>query len=164
MKQDSTEKSIRRARNGAILLIVAVFVAALVTFVPSFRLPSVHGDEETVGEEPKVTYIAARPSVEPTPTPTVTSLKVSTFGTELTADGFTTYVGDRAVVLSATVEPFISHPPIVWSVSDTESASLVVSDDRTKCEFNALKPAGKKDLTVSCYGAEVTFPVFLWER
>ena len=89
MKQDSTEKSIRRARNGAILLIIAVFVAALVTFLPSFRLPSVHGDEEAVDEEPKVTYIAARPSVEPTPTPTVTSLKVSTFGTELTADGFT---------------------------------------------------------------------------
>ena len=164
MKQDSMEKSIRRARNGAILLAAAVLIAVLVNFVPSFRLPALHRAEEAVEETPKVTYIAARPSVEPTPTPTITGLKVSTYGTELTADGFTTYVGDKAVVLTAAVEPYLSHPPITWSVSDTECAALAIGDDRTKCEFRALKPAGKKELTVSCYGAEVTFPVYLWER
>ena len=98
----------------------------------------------------------------PVPTPTVDSIEVYAFGRELDADGFTAYVGDKPFTLSAYPQPEISHPQISWSVGD--SVELSVSSDTLTCEFTALKPTGKNELTVLCYGAEVTIPVYLWER
>ena len=98
----------------------------------------------------------------PVPTPTVDSIEVYAFGRELDADGFTAYVGDKPFTLSAYPQPEISHPHISWSVGD--SVELSVSSDTLACEFTALKPTGKNELTVRCYGAEVTIPVYLWER
>jgi hypothetical protein len=98
----------------------------------------------------------------PVPTPTVDSIEVYAFGRELDADGFTAYVGDKSFTLSAYPQPEISHPQISWSVGD--SVELSVSSDTLTCEFTALKPTGKNELTVSCYGAEITIPVYLWER
>ena len=90
----------------------------------------------------------------PVPTPTVDSIEVYAFGRELDADGFTAYVGDKPFTLSAYPQPEISHPQISWSVGD--SVELSVSSDTLTCEFTALKPTGKNELTVRCYGAEVT--------
>ena len=98
----------------------------------------------------------------PVPTPTVDSIEVYAFGRELDADGFTACVGDKPFTLSAYPQPEISHPQISWSVGD--SVELSVSSDTLTCEFTALKPTGKNELTVRCYGAEVTIPVYLWER
>ena len=98
----------------------------------------------------------------PVPTPTVDSIEVYAFGRELDADGFTAYVGDKPFTLSAYPQPEISHPQISWSVGD--SVELSVSSDTLTCAFTALKPTGKNELTVRCYGAEVTIPVYLWER
>lgn len=98
----------------------------------------------------------------PVPTPTVDSIEVYAFGRELDADGFTAYVGDKPFTLSAYPQPEISHPQISWSVGD--NVELSVSSDTLTCEFTALKPTGKNELTVRCYGAEVTIPVYLWER
>ena len=98
----------------------------------------------------------------PVPTPTVDSIEVYAFGRELDADGVTAYVGDKPFTLSAYPQPEISHPQISWSVGD--SVELSVSSDTLTCEFTALKPTGKNELTVRCYGAEVTIPVYLWER
>lgn len=98
----------------------------------------------------------------PVPTPTVDSIEVYAFGRELDADGFTAYVGDKPFTLSAYPQPEISHPQISWSVGD--SVELSVSSDTLTCEFTALKPTVKNELTVRCYGAEVTIPVYLWER
>ena len=98
----------------------------------------------------------------PVPTPTVDSIEVYAFGRELDAVGFTAYVGDKPFTLSAYPQPEISHPQISWSVGD--SVELSVSSDTLTCEFTALKPTGKNELTVRCYGAEVTIPVYLWER
>ena len=98
----------------------------------------------------------------PVPTPTVDSIEVYAFGRELDADGFTAYVGDKPFTLSAYPQPEISHPQISWSVGD--SVEVSVSSDTLTCEFTALKPTGKNELTVRCYGAEVTIPVYLWER
>ena len=98
----------------------------------------------------------------PVPTPTVDSIEVYAFGRELDADGFTAYVGDKPFTLSAYPQPEISHPQISWSVGD--SVELSVSSDTLTCKFTALKPTGKNELTVRCYGAEVTIPVYLWER
>ena len=93
----------------------------------------------------------------PVPTPTVDSIEVYAFGRELDDDGFTAYVGDKPFTLSAYPQPEISHPQISWSVGD--SVELSVSSDTLTCEFTALKPTGKNELTVRCYGAEVTIPV-----
>ena len=98
----------------------------------------------------------------PTPTPEITSIKLYAFGRELDADGFTAYVGDKPFSISVELEPQIRYAPVSWFISD--SASLSVSDDGLSCEFTALKPTGKNELTVSCYGAETTIPVYLWER
>ena len=98
----------------------------------------------------------------PVPTPTVDLIEVYAFGRELDADGFTAYVGDKPFTLSAYPQPEVSHPQISWSIGD--SVELSVSGDTLTCEFTALKPTGKNELTVRCYGAEVTIPVYLWER
>ena len=160
-KEDGTIRALKQAKNGAILLAVISVIGILLAFFP---FHSLHRTNETVEEAPKVTIIPARPSTTPTATPTVNSIKVFAYGTELTADGFTTYVGDRSVVLSVEIEPEIKRPQILWSVSDTESASLVISDDRMSCKYTALKPSGKNELVVSCYGAKAVFPVYLWKR
>ena len=66
--------------------------------------------------------------------------------------------------LTAEVDPKMVHPPLYWSISDPESANLSVGDDRLSCSFTALKPSGKNELTVKCYGMEYTIPVYLWKR
>ena len=98
----------------------------------------------------------------PRPTPAVDTIEIYAFGRELDADGFTAYVGDKPFLLSAYPQPELAQPEITWSVGD--SAELKVSEDGLTCEFTALKPSGKNELTVRCYGAEVTIPVYLWER
>lgn len=160
-KEDSAKKALKQAKIAAILLGLVAAAGIFLAFLPFLPL---HREKETVQETPKVIYIQARPSTGPTATPTVSSIKVLTYGTELTADGFTTYVGDRAINLSVVIEPEMKHPPVYWSVSDTESASLAVSDDRMSCQYTALKPSGKNELIVRCYGAEAVFPVYLWKR
>ena len=96
------------------------------------------------------------------PDTTVDSIEVYAFGCELDADGFTAYVGDKPFTLSAYPQPEISHPQISWSIGD--SVELSVSSDTLTCEFTALKPTGKNELIVQCYGAKITIPVYLWER
>jgi hypothetical protein len=104
----------------------------------------------------------------PSPTPTVTSIRLYAFGRELDAEGFTAYVGDKAFTLTVEVEPEIKNPAVSWSITDShdssESAALVISPDGMSCEFTALKPTGKNELTVRCFGAEIVIPVYLWER
>jgi len=98
----------------------------------------------------------------PIPTPTVEGIEIYAFGRELDADGFTAYVGDKGFTLSAYPVPSVTNPRIEWLSSD--SFSLDVSDDTLTCVFTALKPSGKNELRVRCYGAEVIIPVYLWER
>ena len=102
------------------------------------------------------------PPPTPTPTPSVESIEVYAFGRKLDADGFTAYVGDKPFTLSAYPQPNLPRPEVTWSVGD--SASLSVSGDTLTCEFTALKPSGKNELIVRCYGAEVVIPVYLWEK
>ena len=45
-------------------------------------------------------------------------------------------VDDRPVVLSVEMVPYMSHPPVDWSVSDDTAASLSVSSDNKQCEFS----------------------------
>ena len=111
---------------------------------------------------PAPEIIETLPPATPVPTPTVDAVEVYAFGRKLDADGFTAYVGDKPFTLSAYPQPELSNPQISWSIGD--SVDLSVSGDTLTCEFTALKPSGKNELTVSCYGAELTIPVYLWER
>ena len=103
----------------------------------------------------------------PSPTPTVTSIRLYAFGRELDADGFTAYVGDKAFTLTVEVEPKVRNPAVSWSILDShggnDSAELAIGPDGLSCEFKAIKPTGKNELTVRCFGAEVVIPVYLWE-
>ena len=154
----------RPAAIGAVLLAIAVVIATAIMLLTSRQPNTAPKPEETVLENPKVTVIPARPSVEPTADPIINSMKLYAFGGEITTeDGFTAYVGDK-ITLSVALEPRYTHPPIYWSVSDTDAARLSVSDDRLSSEFTVLKSAGKTELTVSCYGVENVYPVYLWGK
>ena len=121
--------------------------------------------EETPIQVAQVQVIAsAAPTVTPAATPTITDIKLIAYGRELTGDGFTLYVGDKPVDLYVDIEPDLSNPPVYWSVSNEDAASLTVSTDRMSCSFAALKPVGKIELRVRCYGTELVMPVYLWER
>ncbi len=138
-------------------LIVTAYTAGIV-----FNISANARDVEPVPTAEIVETAAPTPVPTPTPTPTVTGIKLYAFGRELGADGFTAYVGDKPFSISAELEPQLPSAHVSWSISD--SASLSVSGDSLSCEFAALKPTGKNELTVNCYGFETTIPVYLWER
>ena len=180
-EDDSLKSSLKPLNVFAVILAIATVIAVFINFLPLIQFRPVtlpdsfspsellsqwrsRKTEEPVEETPKVIYFQARPSVEPTPTPAITSFRLFAYGRELGPDGFTTYVEDKPVVISLEMLPFMSHPPVSWSVSDGEAASLSVSKDGKSCEFAALKSAGKIELTVSCNEAEITMPVYLWSR
>ena len=151
-------------RPFAIMLVAATVIAIVLNFLALYHREKTN---EIVLEEPdsKVIVIQARPSTGPSPTPTITSLKLFACGGELGEDGFTAYVEDRPIEITVEIEPkMIRRLPIYWSVSDEKAAMLTINDDGTSCKFSALKPAGKTELSVRCYGEEVTIPVYLWER
>lgn len=151
-------------RSFALMLVIATVIAIALNFLTLYQRERAN---EILLEEPdsKVIVIQARPSTGPSPTPTINSLRLFAGGGELGADGFTTYVEDRPIEITVEIEPtMIRRPPIYWSVSDEKAALLTINDDGTSCKFSALKPVGKTELTVRCYGEEVTIPVYLWER
>ena len=104
----------------------------------------------------------------PVPTPTVDSIRLYAFGREIDADGFTAYVGNKPFMLSVELEPEMKHAAVSWSIMDSKgssgSAILNAGDDGMSCEFTAVNPTGKNELTIRCYGAETVIPVYLWER
>ncbi len=152
------ENPLQWTRSFAIMLAAATVIAIALNFLSLYYREK---KDEVLTEEPasKVIVVPARPSTAPTP-----SLRLYAAGSELGEDGFTMYVEDRPLEITAVMEPKLTRPPIYWSVSDDKAATLTVSDDRTSCKFSAIKPAGKIELTVSCYGTETVIPVYLWNR
>ena len=164
MRETEQKSILRPSAIGAVLLIIAVIIATTINFM------TVGGEGKKAASaapaEPTslVTTIPARPSSTPVATPTVNSIRLYAFGSELNEEGFTAYVGDRPFTLSVVLDPEINRAPVNWTLSDSESARLSVSDDRLSCEFTAMKPSGRNELTISCYVKEAVFPVYLWER
>ena len=144
------------ASIGALLIILSLTAGIFVTKYTD-------KPELTPESTSKVIVVPAR-TPGPTITPTVSSIRLYAAGAELGTDGFTMYVGDKALKLTAEVEPKMVHPPVYWSFSDPESANLSVGDDRLSCAFTPLKPSGKNELTVKCYGMELVIPVYLWQK
>ena len=163
LRENEREQTTRSATIGAVLLAIAVLIATAVMLLTSGAIKVEAKPEEPVVETSKVTVVPARPSVEPTADPILNSMKLYAFGSEITEDGFTAYVGDK-ITLSVVLEPRYTHPPVNWSVSNIDASRLAIADDRLSCEFTVLKSTGKTELMISCYGVETVFPVYLWER
>ncbi len=121
-------------------------------------------------EEKPIPTMEIIETAEPTPppTPTVEFIRLYAFGREIDSDGFTAYVGDKPITLTVEVEPAVKQPNISWSICDSrnsnESAAFSVSGDTMSCEFTAVKPTGRNEMTIRCYGTEIIIPVFLWEH
>ena len=140
---------------GVALIALGLVAAGLACF-------TLGRDQSARAAATPVPTVTATPVPTPTPTPTVNGLALYAFG-RLLDEGFTAYVGDT-VTVTVKSDPELPTAKFTWRVSDEESAKLVVSKDTASCEFTALKPSGKNELTVSCYGAELTIPVYLWNR
>lgn len=140
---------------GVALIVLGLVAAGLACF-------TLGREQSARAAATPVPTATATPMPTPTPTPTVNGLALYAFD-RLLDEGFTAYVGDT-VTVTVKSDPELPKASFTWSVSDEESAKLVVSKDTASCEFTVLKPSGKNELTVSCYGAELTIPVYLWER
>ena len=160
---DKRNNTMHYSAIGAVILAIAVVNATAVMLLTSGAVKVTEKPVETAVATSKVTVVPARPSTSPTADPILNSMKLYAFGSEITSDGFTAYVGDK-ISLSIKMEPRYTHPPVYWTVSDENAAKLSISDDRLSCDFTVLKAARKIELTVSCYGMEEVFPVYLWER
>ena len=159
--EESTEKKKQGTQTKfSVILGIALIAVSLVCAV--LAVSSSGWQLTRVTPTPEIVETPAPPT--PSPTPSVESISLYAFGRELNEDGFTAYVGDKPFVLSAAIVSDAVNPEVEWLVSDSESITLKVSADGMSCEFTALKPSGKNELTVRCYGAELTLPVYLWER
>ena len=154
------------ARNGFILLGIATLAAVILNFVflHQTNKPAEPAKESPTQVSEASAPAAAAPTATPAATPSVTDIKLIAYGRELTGDGFTIYVGDKPVDLYVVIEPNLPNPPVYWSVSSEDAASLTVSDDGMSCSFAALQPKGRIELKVRCYGTELVMPVYIWER
>lgn len=163
MKKTDAEKSalqFSKIAGGILLLAVIAGIVVMVLTSPRNTKP-----EPTPEPTPEPAAAAtADPAPTPTPAPPITAIRLYAYGRELNADGFTLYVGDKPVELTAVVEPAELQDPVGWSFSDTQSASLDVSSDSRTCTINPLKATGRNDLTLVCKELTVSFPVFIWDR
>ena len=140
---------------GILLVVIGLVAAGLACF-------TLGREQSARAAATPVPTATATPMPTPTPTPTVNGLALYAFD-RLLDEGFTAYVGDT-VTVTVKSDPELPKATFAWSASDEESIKLVVSKDTASCEVTVLKPSGKNELTVSCYGAELTIPVYLWER
>lgn len=167
--QDSIpSNTARQSKTGKAIILPTIIGASLlvIAFAGGIFLDN---SRRVPVEEPILTpEIVETMAPTPVPTPTVDSIRLYAFGREIGADGFTAYVGDKAFTLTVELEPEIKHPAVSWSIMDSKgssgSAILSASNDGMSCEFTAVNPSGKNELTIRCYGAETVIPVFLWER
>ena len=63
--------------------------------------------------------LAVQESAVQTPTPGVTAIRLYAYGRELmVADGFTLYVGDKPVEITAVLEPDVPNAQVGWTFSN----------------------------------------------
>ena len=167
-KQDELEKKVTQfTKIAAGILLLAVIAGVLVMVLTSRRKAE---PEPTPAPapiqtaEPAPVAAATAPPVK-TPTPGVTAIRLYAYGRELmVADGFTLYVGDGPVEITAVLEPDVQNVPVGWTISNQEAASLDVSSDGRTCTITAKKATGRNDITVVCQDISTSMPVFVWDK
>ena len=158
--KDNLDKNVRFAAIGGGILLLAVIAGILVMVLTSPRNAK---PEPTPAPTPEPTVTATEAPAQPTVIP-ITAIRLYAYGRELTQDGFTLYVGDQPVELTAVVEPAEITAPVGWTLDDMEAAALEVSSDGRTCKITALKPVGRNELTVICQNLYTSMPVFLWDK
>jgi hypothetical protein len=149
------------------LLLIAAAIVAVVIMVLAGR-PGQPSRLVKPTVTPSPTY-EPRPTPTPSPTPTVDNIKIFFLDNEITAEagGFTMYVGDAPLTISARAYPNdkLSDARFTWRVSDNTKATLTPSEDTQSCEVMVLASAGGYiNLTVECFGVSYTVPLYIWER
>ena len=149
------------------LLLIAAAVLAVVLMLFAGRSGQA-GRPVKATPTPSPTY-EPRPTPTPSPTPTVDNIKIFFLNNEITAEagGFTMYVGDAPLTISARAYPNdkLSDARFSWRVSDNTKAQLTPSEDTQSCEVLVLASAGGYiTLTVECFGVEYSVPLYIWEH
>ena len=167
-KQEELEKKVNHfTKIAAGILLLAVVAGFLVMVLTSRRKAEPEptpAPAPTQAVQPTPAAAAAASPVK-TPTPGVTAIRLYAYGRELmVADGFTLYVGDKPVEITAVLEPDVPNVPVGWTFSDQEAASLDVSSDGRTCTITAKKATGRNDITVVCQDISTSMPVFLWDK
>ncbi len=171
-QNQSTRGTFRKGSSWQLLaglLLIAAGVLAVVLMVFAAR-----SDGTGISLKPKATptpaiTAAPRPTPSPSPTPKCENVRIFYINHELTAEagGFTMYVGDDSVTLTARAYPNdkLADAPFTWRVSDSSKAHLTPSADTQSCEIQVLASAGGSiTLSVSCYGYTTEIPFYIWSR
>ena len=149
------------------LLLIAAAVLAVVLMLIAGRSGQA-GRPVKATPTPSPTY-EPRPTPTPSPTPTVDNVKIFFLNNEITAEagGFTMYVGDPPLTISARAYPNdkLSDARFSWRVSDPTKAKLTPSEDTQSCEVLVLESAGGYiTLTAECFGVSYSVPLYIWSR
>ena len=148
------------------LILVVAVILAVVVMVSTSLDGSDSSSKSTAITPPVVTeyvpIIEAAPTAEPTPTPTVESIKIF-FYTEEKKDDFTMHVGE-SVPLTAQVLPLtIQGVKVEWTSANTDCLTVTSKDD-LNCTVECIGSiGGGVKLTASCLGVEKTITVYCRE-
>ena len=148
------------------LILVVAVILAVVVMVSTSLDGSDSSNKSTAITPPVVTeyvpVIEAAPTAEPTPTPTVESIKIF-FYTDVKKDDFTMHVGE-SVPLTAQVLPLtIQGVKVEWTSANTDCLTVTSKDD-LNCTVECIgSVGGGVKLTASCLGVEKTITVYCVE-
>ena len=159
------------ARSSWQLVVGVLLIAAAVLAVALMLLAGRSGQAVRpikATPTPSPTY-EPRPTPTPSPTPTVDNIKIFFMNKEITAEagGFTMYVGDPPLTISARAYPNdkLSDARFTWRVTDNTKAKLTPSADTQSCEVEVLASAGGYiTLTAECFGVSYSVPLYIWSR
>ena len=148
------------------LILVVAVILAVVVMVSTSLDGSDSSNKSTAITPPVVTeyvpVIEAAPTAEPTPTPTVESIKIF-FYTDEKKEDFTMHVGE-SVPLTAQVLPLtIQGVKVEWTSANTDCLTVTSKDD-LNCTVECIgSVGGGVKLTASCLGVEKTITVYCLE-
>lgn len=148
------------------LILVVAVILAVVVMVSTSLDGSDSSSKSTAITPPVVTeyvpIIEAAPTAEPTPTPTVESIKIF-FYTDEKKEDFTMHVGE-SVPLTAQVLPLtIQGVKVEWTSANTDCLTVTSKDD-LNCTVECIgSVGGGVKLTASCLGVEKTITVYCLE-
>lgn len=148
------------------LILVVAVILAVVVMVSTSLDGSDSSSKSTAITPPVVTeyvpIIEAAPTAEPTPTPTVESIKIF-FYTDEKKEDFTMHVGE-SVPLTAQVLPLtIQGVKVEWTSANTDCLTVTSKDD-LNCTVECIGSiGGGVKLTASCLGVEKTITVYCLE-
>ena len=148
------------------LILVVAVILAVVVMVSTSLDGSDSSSKSTAITPPVVTeyvpIIEAAPTAEPTPTPTVESIKIF-FYTDEKKDDFTMHVGESFDLTAQVLPLTIQGVKVEWTSANTDCLTVTSKDD-LNCTVECIGSiGGGVKLTASCLGVEKTITVYCLE-